>query len=701
MPPPPSSASTSRSVVLSLYRACLRWTQIPLVVKSKFIAGDHLPLTLAALQLSPRLLTNKEGIEEAIRMLFRANAKEMDAKVVSEKMNLAVDGLQYLNRFTRVLRDAESRREANRARDGLTFRVGQVVRHKLYNYRAAIVGWDRRPAIDVSRWEGVLASSLGVNQPFYHCIPDSNDTLHFLGGVRKLMYVAQENLELCHALESRINSDVIPQAFECFDPSTQSFLPTERITWQYPADHLVPRASPTSPSSTFKPRTSGFSRKFRASVQRAKAVDASQRVRAEFAQLADRIGQSLESRFGNLERFHAHEPAGILLSLLARLKEIDASFPPSVPSLSLPSTAPASPCSSLEQILPAYHTLAAFRDLLALCQDVSSARRFARDRDGVLYQVGQAVRHATLGYRGVVCGWERFPKRQLPSDQPDLSAGHPHYRVIVNDEDRRSSPPPPALVVLPQNTLAATPAEESAVISPLIPENFLYYDPVAARYRPNGTLEFKYSIGRSREGEKDYGGGDEEASMVEVVHRVLTQVLVQARSKGPRRAGMKADLFMLLQGAMRKEDADVAESTLWSLWLAHTDADVSAFMDDGIQFMLRGKYDLAISRFNAALALDPGFSEAYNKRSTANFLSGRYEEAKKDAVVTLNQEPSHWGALLGRGLIDYEIGQKLQAIKAFRATLRIHPWSTNVGTTLFHTRKQLETEEVMTMMEPL
>lgn len=366
MPPPPSSASTSRAVVLSLYRACLRWTQIPLVVKSKFIAGDHLPSTIAALQLSPRLLTNKEGIEEAIRMLFRAHAKETDAKVVSEKMNLAVDGLQYLNRFTRVLRDAESRREANRARDGLTFRVGQVVRHKLYNYRAAIVGWDRRPAIDVSRWEGVLASSMGVNQPFYHCIPDSNDTLHFLGGVRKLMYVAQENLELCHALESRINSDVIPQAFECFDPSTQSFLPTERITWQYPADHLVPRASPTSPSSTFKPRTSGLSRKFRASLQRAKAVDASQRVRAEFAQLADRIGQSLESRFGTLERFQAHEPAGNLLSLLARLKEIDASFPPSVSSPSLPFTAPASPCSSLEQILPAYHTLAAFRDLLAL-----------------------------------------------------------------------------------------------------------------------------------------------------------------------------------------------------------------------------------------------------------------------------------------------------------------------------------------------
>jgi len=32
----------------------------------------------------------------------------------------------------------------------------QVVRHKKFDYRGVIIGWDHRPTVDVSRWDGVV-----------------------------------------------------------------------------------------------------------------------------------------------------------------------------------------------------------------------------------------------------------------------------------------------------------------------------------------------------------------------------------------------------------------------------------------------------------------------------------------------------------------------------------------------------------------
>jgi hypothetical protein len=47
--------------------------------------------------------------------------------------------------------------------------------------------------------------------------PDRSDVQHFLGGARSFMYVAQENLRPCEALESRLDSDAIASAFRCYD----------------------------------------------------------------------------------------------------------------------------------------------------------------------------------------------------------------------------------------------------------------------------------------------------------------------------------------------------------------------------------------------------------------------------------------------------------------------------------------------------
>jgi hemimethylated DNA binding protein len=45
--------------------------------------------------------------------------------------------------------------------------VGQVVRHKVFGYRGVVSGYDQKPGVNVSKWEGVIKLPQGQEQPFY------------------------------------------------------------------------------------------------------------------------------------------------------------------------------------------------------------------------------------------------------------------------------------------------------------------------------------------------------------------------------------------------------------------------------------------------------------------------------------------------------------------------------------------------------
>lgn len=241
--------------------------------------------------------------------------------------------------------------------------------------------------------------------------------------------------------------------------------------------------------------------------------------------------------------------------------------------------------------------------------------------------------------RGVVASIDRFPKIPLTSDPDWLEPMHPHYRLIVDEEDLEAAASTPAsgMVVLPQEVLEPTSAEESAVVvSPLIPLFFTCYDPLTARYQPNATTRFKFLL--QDENAADMGPVEtaladqrqqqrrQEERIVERVFKVLSRLFghVRARRQGKhgQHHGLKGDLLTLLHEAMCKEDADVVETIIWHCFLAHSNERVVALMDDGVQLMMRARYAEAIARFEEVLRIDPSFAEAYNKRGTAHFLSG-------------------------------------------------------------------------------
>ena len=117
----------------------------------------------------------------------------------------------------------------------------QVLRHKKFGFRCVVFGWEKRPHLDVSQWDGVVGLPSGPDQPFYRMIPDNDDCVSLIGGPRGVRYVAQENLEtLPSAAEADISHELLPHLFHSFDKTRGTFLPVQQLEYWYPSDRPPP-----------------------------------------------------------------------------------------------------------------------------------------------------------------------------------------------------------------------------------------------------------------------------------------------------------------------------------------------------------------------------------------------------------------------------------------------------------------------------
>jgi hemimethylated DNA binding protein len=153
-----------------------------------------------------------------IREAFRAALTDEKETVLAN----AFEGIRSLNELTKQLQGMEKERK-RRAKVGVDvdFPIGGVCRHKKWNYRGVIVGWDeicKRP----EQWllQNDISLSRGL-QPFYYFIPDDEDCIREFGALRHSKYVAQDNLELLTASsDCEISHDSLwcPLGFEPASP---------------------------------------------------------------------------------------------------------------------------------------------------------------------------------------------------------------------------------------------------------------------------------------------------------------------------------------------------------------------------------------------------------------------------------------------------------------------------------------------------
>lgn len=130
--------------------------------------------------------------------------------------------------------------------------------------------------------------------------------------------------------------------------------------------------------------------------------------------------------------------------------------------------------------------------------------------------------------------------------------------------------------------------------------------------------------------------------------------------------------FDVLQVADVSERAAI-EAKIWEVWCDHPDPAAKAEMAQGIRLLADGHLEDAESVFDALVALDALWAEAWNKRATIYFLRGRDAASVSDIRRTLILEPRHFGALGGFAQICMRNATPDAALAALERLLVIDP----------------------------
>ena len=140
-----------------------------------------------------------------------------------------------------------------------------------------------------------------------------------------------------------------------------------------------------------------------------------------------------------------------------------------------------------------------------------------------------------------------------------------------------------------------------------------------------------------------------------------------------------AILFDNLKELSDPGDIDRITSEIWSRWSTHATNDaLTKRLNRGVIMMNQGDYVHAEALFTDIIEDDPAFSEAWNKRATLYFLTGRFDKSRGDIAQTLAIEPRHFGALAGLGLIELHLGNDEAALRAYEAAIDINPHMSEV-----------------------
>eukprot|EP00899_Mesostigma_viride_P008449 jgi/Mesvir1/17605/Mv08834-RA.4 len=86
----------------------------------------------------------------------------------------------------------------------------------------------------------------------------------------------------------------------------------------------------------------------------------------------------------------------------------------------------------------------------------------------------------------------------------------------------------------------------------------------------------------------------------------------------------------------------------------------------------RGKSD-EVEQLFQLIALDPSFTEGYNKRATVRYLRKDYMRSIEDCKEVVRQNPYHFGALSGMALNYLGLHQLEESVEWFERALAINP----------------------------
>lgn len=132
-------------------------------------------------------------------------------------------------------------------------------------------------------------------------------------------------------------------------------------------------------------------------------------------------------------------------------------------------------------------------------------------------------------------------------------------------------------------------------------------------------------------------------------------------------------LFEMLLQVEDRNRAEAVQNLIWGIWFEAPNTSTGMLLQQGQAAMTGGDYPKALQAFDALVALEPEFAEAWNRRATLHYLMGNYPASISDVERTLRLEPRHFGAMSGLGLIYDAMGEEEAALAAFKEALKMNP----------------------------
>mmetsp|Transcript_60994 Transcript_60994/g.174886 ORF Transcript_60994/g.174886 Transcript_60994/m.174886 type:complete len:558 (-) Transcript_60994:373-2046(-) len=127
----------------------------------------------------------------------------------------------------------------------------------------------------------------------------------------------------------------------------------------------------------------------------------------------------------------------------------------------------------------------------------------------------------------------------------------------------------------------------------------------------------------------------------------------------------------------RDEMVDVictaAEDALWSCWHSSGDEEIEEAMSRGMAFMDKKRFSEAVTTFSEMITYDPLFAEGWNKRATAHYMAGNFDQSIADCFEVLKLKPRHFGCLSGLGMCYRSKGEDDQSLTWLRKSLEVYP----------------------------
>lgn len=417
-----SQSSPHKRISLALYRQLLRWCNdtdkdIPLSqaippihfsppqINAESLAGI-MQRTESSRIFSPQTSeTNKSGItvhavptsedaKQIVKAIFRMNATTINEQDTKDQVSYAFEWIKTLNELTQQLEEMKEKRTKHQNREGVKFRVGQVVKHKTLAWRGVILGWRRHKDDDADAGSS-RATSL-TKKPYESIYPygDDGESIAYdiaidLGDATLLSSamqqsglknVYQSDLTLVDdpdLMRIRSNTD----HFQRFDPISLYFVPGDALAYVYPNDKPVDQDDQESYENP--------------SDESADNISQGIRLLAEYLrQIILGYTSAPESR--NLRLVSDY------LERLTKLSEGDV-----IPSEDRFRGANHRNSESAKTQTKMKWELSKLLELAVEIEDIVWTRRKSLETDRtVKFSLGEYVQHKKYGFRGVVVGWD-------------------------------------------------------------------------------------------------------------------------------------------------------------------------------------------------------------------------------------------------------------------------------------------------------